>query len=71
MDDDLRDTSVLGSDLFASDAASIFTVAQLNSGDVILQWIDTLDNRVTLEGDTPRFDYGAYGASPPQPSEQK
>ena len=57
-DDALRDSSVLGTDLFAPDAASVFTVVQLNNSGVVFQWEENTNNRVNLEGTFPRFDFG-------------
>ena len=57
-DDALRDTSVLGTDLFAPDAASVFTVVRVNNSGVVFQWEENTNNRVNLEGTLPRFDFG-------------
>ncbi|QEF97024.1 hypothetical protein Mal15_10540 [Stieleria maiorica] len=58
IDDHLSDLSVWGADLFGSDSASLFLAGSTNgSNGVMLQWIDTLSNRVNLEDDL-RFDFG-------------
>ncbi|QDV46217.1 hypothetical protein Enr13x_61260 [Stieleria neptunia] len=58
INDHLADFSVLGSDLFGTDSASLFLAGSTNgSNGVMLQWIDTLSNRVNLEDDI-RFDFG-------------
>uniref|UniRef100_UPI003567EE8D hypothetical protein n=1 Tax=Stieleria sp. TaxID=2795976 RepID=UPI003567EE8D len=58
INDHLADLTVLGSDLFGTDSASLFLAGSTNgSNGVMLQWIDTLSNRVNLEDDI-RFDFG-------------
>ncbi|WP_372897142.1 DUF4347 domain-containing protein, partial [Stieleria sp.] len=58
IDDHLADLTVLGSDLFGTDSASLILAGSTNgSNGVMLQWIDTLSNRVNLE-DNIRFDFG-------------
>ncbi|WP_182867604.1 DUF4347 domain-containing protein [Rhodopirellula sp. JC639] len=58
IDDHLSDLSVWGADLFGADSASLFLAGSTNgSNGVMLQWIDTLSNRVNLEDDL-RFDFG-------------
>lgn len=58
--DNLRDSTVAGSDLFNSDSGSIFTVARVTAPGVILQWEENTNNRVSTEigGGALRFDFG-------------
>jgi hypothetical protein len=64
VDDDLHDTSVTGSDLFSSDAASIFIVGRVNSGTVVFEWLDGLFDRVAVTGTQPRLDFGDAFSTP-------